>query len=108
MNAPAAPRLPTRHGLGSAQVPPHVRTGRRALVLIARAGEQPRDRRERRRQRQAEEKAAREARRAERKRRAVENQKALDGAVRKPSTPGLAFTVAIASGVMAAAEARFR
>lgn len=103
---PCAPQLPSRHGV---QLREGAKNGRRALLIIAQAGQGPSDRQERRRLRDAAEQTARQARREERRRRAEEKQKALDdafSAVRKPSTPGLAFTVAITAGVVALAEVR--
>ena len=73
----------------------------------ARIGEGPtNDRAEQRRLRDAEKQTALQTRIEERQKRAAARKKDLDGAIRKPSIPGVALTVAITTGVVALAEVR--
>lgn len=97
-------QLSERHAGHGGQLRESAKNGRRALLVIAQAGQGSSDRQERRRLRDAAEHTAQQARREERRKRADAKQKVLDGAVRKASTPGLAFTVAITTGVVALAE----
>ena len=102
MKIARAPQLsgrPALHGHKAREVRKHV-----CLALSAGKGGQGPSDRENRQARNEAEQAARHAHREERRRRNDARFKIVDGAVRKPSTPGLAFTVAVTAGVFALAE----
>ena len=104
MKSARASQLSGKHAGHGIQLRVGAKNGRRALLVVAISGEGPSDRRESRRLRNVAEEAARVARRQERQKRADARQRVEDGAARKASMPGLAFTIAITAGVVKVAE----